>query len=707
MRTDEELIDELKRVWNYSENSKLLIIGKLEKIVGREGSSFFVVRDIRNPINGQLLKYPEATERTFHTIYIGAIPENLKAEGVKDGSWILFEAELAPLGERTKRDNMFELNVVSNTVSPLREIPKEITQGFTHESGDFVEEWVIDVLRKSKEQLILKEVNEKKAELEAENALQQKTIRELEAEKQQVEQAVVKLNNRLIETESDAQDLQQQIAQLKEKKETELATYQKEIKKRENTLLKLNRFIQQKTDLLTKLELLDLPEDELEEKSAFERKGHDFIDVFSSDVNSAVAYIQVYLKEKGIYYSRKVLQTFYTLLMCNDLIILAGDSGSGKTNLVKSFAEAIGGKSVVIPVKPNWTSAEDLVGYYNPLEKKYLTTQFLDAIIEASKHPEIPYLICLDEMNLARVEYYFADFLSLLEEREVQPELRLYSEDESTHLISECRMFLSLVDEAIAGNEDINSFIDILKNEHLNERLHRLCGFKEGSSLLKYHSQLRKTLGSYLSTPSSLVIPPNIRFIGAINVDETTHYLSPKILDRAHIIKFSSSILTRWDDIEAEFEETELDTSQPVLLSPDDLNIRQPYPRFDREDKLVKTLLHIAEEFLEPLGIEFGLRSVRQAREFAKHAEKFNASYEQILNSLVIHKILPKMMFDGEKEIDEDYARKEILTEFKEYLSDELTALSGNHIEDFAVTELDRIIANAKANDWVVNYWSR
>ena len=707
MRTDEELLEELRRVWEYPENSKLMILGKVERISPNEDYEFFVVSEFRNPNNGWLLKYPNATDNTWQIIFIGALSKDLQSLGIQDGSWILFEARLAPVSERTKRENEFHLNVVHKTISPLKELPNDLSSPYKTESGDFVEEWVIDALRKSHEENVLREVNQKKSDLEAENELQLKSIEQLGVEKKQIEESIAWLNNRLENTKSDSEDLQKQLEQLRTSKELEVASYDREIIKRENKLLKLNRFIEQRTDLLTKLELLDLPEEGVAENSLSEKTGHEFSEVFGSDVNAAVAYIQVYLKEKGIYYSRNVLETFYALLMSNDLIILAGDSGSGKTNLVKSFADAIGGKSVIVPVKPNWTSSEDLIGYYNPLEKKYLSTQFLDAIIEASKHPEIPYLICLDEMNLARVEYYFADFLSLLEERESQPELRLYSEAESAHLVSECRMFLSLVDEATSNSESINSFVDILKNEELNEKLHKLCGFQDGSSLLKYHSQLRKNLGSYLSTPSSLVIPPNVRFIGAINVDETTHYLSPKILDRAHIIKFSSSLLSKWDDIEAEFEDTELDINLPVILSPADLNFRTSYPRFDREDKLVKSLLFIAEEYLEPLGIEFGLRSVRQAREFAKHAEKFDASYEQILNSLVLHKILPKMMFDGEKELDEDYAKKELLSEFRDYLGSELDSLRNIKGIDYSVAELDRVIANAKANDWVVNYWSR
>lgn len=707
MRTDAELLEELRRVWEYPEHSKLVVIGKVEEISTREGRSFNVVNEIRNPYTGTFLRYPESTSKTHHTIYLGNISKKLINEGVGEGSWILFEAELAPEEERIKRDNLYELNVITNTARVLSEIPKGISQAFASDSGDFVEEWVIDELRKLHEENVLREVNQKKSDLEAENELQLKSIEQLGIEKKQIEESIAWLNNRLENTKSDSEDLQKQLEQLRTSKELEVASYDREIIKRENKLLKLNRFIEQRTELLTKLELLDLPEEGLADSSISERTGHKFSGVFGSDVNAAVAYIQVYLKEKGIYYSRNVLETFYALLMSNDLIVLAGDSGSGKTNLVKSFADAIGGKSVIVPVKPNWTSSEDLIGYYNPLEKKYLSTQFLDAIIEASKHPEIPYLICLDEMNLARVEYYFADFLSLLEERDSQPELRLYSEAESAHLVSECRMFLSLVDEATSNSESINSFVDILKNEELNEKLHKLCGFQDGSSLLKYHSQLRKNLGSYLSTPSSLVIPPNVRFIGAINVDETTHYLSPKILDRAHIIKFSSSLLSKWDDIEAEFEDTVLDINLPVILSPADLNFRTSYPRFDREDKLVKSLLFIAEEYLVPLGIEFGLRSVRQAREFAKHAEKFEASYEQILNSLVLHKILPKMMFEGEKELEEGYTKKDLLIDFRDYLSKELNSLTQYTTLENSVREIDRVIANGKTNDWNVNYWSR
>ena len=103
------------------------------------------------------------------------------------------------------------------------------------------------------------------------------------------------------------------------------------------------------------------------------------------------------------------------------MIVLSGSSGSGKTSLCREYARVTGSICHVIPVKPNWTSAEDLLGFYSPIEKRYLKTPFLNALLEASKDPSHLHIICLDEMNLARPEYYFADFLSVLETRSSNP----------------------------------------------------------------------------------------------------------------------------------------------------------------------------------------------------------------------------------------------------------------------------------------------
>lgn len=126
--------------------------------------------------------------------------------------------------------------------------------------------------------------------------------------------------------------------------------------------------------------------------------------------------IQRYTAEEGIQYSLATLSNFYLSLKSKPFTILAGISGTGKSKLVRLFAQAIDADFTLIPVKPDWSDATDLLGYRD-LNQQYQEGRFIEVIRRASEEPEKPYIICLDEMNLARVEYYFSDFLSLIESR--------------------------------------------------------------------------------------------------------------------------------------------------------------------------------------------------------------------------------------------------------------------------------------------------
>lgn len=97
-------------------------------------------------------------------------------------------------------------------------------------------------------------------------------------------------------------------------------------------------------------------------------------------------------------------------------MILSGISGTGKSKLVRLFAEAIGAEFTLIPVRPDWSDATELLGYKDLNQKSYLG-KLTQVIQNASENRDKPYIVCLDEMNLARVEYYFSDFLSLIESR--------------------------------------------------------------------------------------------------------------------------------------------------------------------------------------------------------------------------------------------------------------------------------------------------
>ena len=115
-----------------------------------------------------------------------------------------------------------------------------------------------------------------------------------------------------------------------------------------------------------------------------------------------------------LYYDIKDIRRFIAGLAVTKLLILQGMSGTGKTSLAYAFGEYLDNKTIVVPIQPMWKERTDLIGYYNEFTKKFNETTLLYKMYEANCNRNI-YITVLDEMNIARVEYYFAEFLSLLE----------------------------------------------------------------------------------------------------------------------------------------------------------------------------------------------------------------------------------------------------------------------------------------------------
>ena len=182
-------------------------------------------------------------------------------------------------------------------------------------------------------------------------------------------------------------------------------------------------------------------------------------------------------------------------------VILSGISGTGKSKIVELFAEAVGAnydneRFKLIPVRPDWSDATDLLGYRN-IENKFVSGIIIDAAYEAMQHLDKPYFLCLDEMNLARVEYYFSDILSSMETRKI--------------------------------NDD----------EMITQKLLSRAQFgKDERAYDKY---------------GDVYIPQNLYIIGTVNMDETTFPLSKKVLDRANTIEFNKV------DLKYNFEKIDLD----------------------------------------------------------------------------------------------------------------------------------------------------
>ena len=241
---------------------------------------------------------------------------------------------------------------------------------------------------------------------------------------------------------------------------------------------------------------------------------------------STIKDIQTALEKckKGVIlkYSASVIRQIYAGIQTNQLIVLIGDPGSGKTSMAMHFADCMNNesKTKIIPVQPGWMDKTDLLGYYNPLEKCYVPTEFLDTLIDfsklASENHDNYYIICLDEMNLSQVEYYFADFLSKLQ---TDRKITLYS-----HTIYEemKRDFLLTATRFVSRHKD---------------RFEEIAGKDLEEYIRLEHT--KKTLSRY---KNEIVIPDNVKFIGTLNQDETTKDLSPKVLDRSLVIKLQSNI---------------------------------------------------------------------------------------------------------------------------------------------------------------------
>ena len=665
----------LKEHWNISEDRNIEVFGYLTE----ENKGYLRLKQV-SLLNGDSIEYPiinliNLDSRNNIKAYGFYCPnKNLDNLDIQINSWYQAELKLAFSREREKYSNPLLLEVIPKSLKELNKIPINRLKPFQIDDEILVEKTVLDFYVSTKTKDIQLKADEVKADLKKlETNLEDKKI---SFEKIETDFKSLKIENR------------------------ELRKKGKELKVK---LDELEKFTKTRADNLRDMNFIDnsMYNNILGNKKD-KRKIQNSISFqdLDNDFSKAVSHIQSYLYAKDIFYEKKILEDYFALIKTNDLIILAGDSGSGKTNLVKSFAQAVGGVSKIIPVKPNWTSSEDLLGYYNPLEKKYLSTPFLEALLEAKQNPDIPYFICLDEMNLARVEYYFADFLSILEERDFQPQIELYSNSETSHILSEFENVLEIIKSSKEKFKKNNliSFMDILKDEEINNELKKVFGFSDKDSLIKYHTDLRKMLNGILEIPSSIEFPKNVRIIGAINIDETTNYLSPKILDRAHIIKFENPLLADTEQIEKDV--SKIKNSDKIITFPmESFGVREKYPKIEKDKYLEKTIIELAREYFVKLGIEVGFRTIRQGLNYSKMCADFNQSKEMALESFLNHKILPKMMFDGGSKINNDETKKDILQLFYHWLNNnQFTSVS---------SELKIILDNSTRNDNIINYWTK
>ncbi|WP_242076326.1 McrB family protein [Brevundimonas diminuta] len=685
---DSGRLGELRAAWGVAAGAPIVVVGRLLRREAHN-ASFYLLEDLEHPVSGVGLAYP--TQESPASAYVAPTTAKRVLEQTDrhgETVWALAELVLSPAEERRKRRNPHGCMVRPGTLRLLEEIPPD--WGANVGSGEPIRLLAASA-REALERHALSRLAEADEALAAVRAARDNQQRLLE----EGTRALASLADTISEKDEQLDDLHETIAL--------------ETRTMEERFGRLSDLLSRRGDRLVALGLID--QDDLEAlqpgtvPAVVSSESR-----FSGDYSELAPLLQAKLRDDGMLFAQAQLRDFVALLRTHDLVVLAGDSGTGKTSLVRTVAAAIGARCSIIPVKPNWSGPEDLLGYYNPLQRSYHSTPFLQALQRAEAEPDRLHFICLDEMNLARVEYYFADFLSLLEKRSELPIIPIHTADEERHTLVDNGLFLVLEAEARrrAGLADNATLEDLLRDETANRILHQLGGFTDAESVLSHHGRLRRALTASIRTPTELKFPENVRIFGAINVDETTHYLSAKVLDRVHVMRFTNPSLTDWDALEAEADAyPEAERSPSLRLEPEQLGVRSDYPAFDRRKPETAFLLKLVRDYLDPLGVEFGLRALRQSLGYLEAATLAGIDPQTARNNVMLHKVLPKLTMDTSRIGANGLSRREILVSLRDYLDTGIDRAKLSPGADDCVAMLDRLIAAAEGNNGIASYWLR
>jgi hypothetical protein len=345
-----------------------------------------------------------------------------------------------------------------------------------------------------------------------------------------------------------------------------------------------------------------------------------------------------YCHAQGFPFEPDLIARYIASLLAKPFVILAGVSGTGKSKLAELVAEYYARSTVatspatsavakpgsgfvftaargepdrrrfaLVPVRPYWTDNQAVLGFVNPITEQYESTQALDLILRAEqvwrdakdKPAAARHFMLLDEMNLARVEYYFSDWLACTESRRWMADGSIKQQGVALH-----RSHKPMQAAQVVNGGPATTF----------------------------------------SVPSSLELPTNLVVTGTVNVDETTHGFSPKVLDRAMVIEFDEVDLER---LRAGSTATAANTYQ----LPDDL---PPFRLATREDfaNLPSTShghLKAINEILEEARLHFGYRAANEMALFMSIYTSIlppappDPDWERALDVAVLQKVLPRL----------------------------------------------------------------
>lgn len=325
-------------------------------------------------------------------------------------------------------------------------------------------------------------------------------------------------------------------------------------------------------------------------------------------------------QKRNLYYNIKDFVNIHTALKCNSLVILSGLSGTGKSAIVDIYARALGinntanpneNRLLFIPVRPSWNDDSDLLGYVDLVHMVYRASDsgFVDFLVRAQKEENKNklFIVCFDEMNLARVEHYFSQFLSLLERPANQRELQLYDKQYSGRLYNSAEY------------------------------------------------------------PYRIKIGDNVKFIGTVNVDESTYHFSDKVLDRANVIQLDVlNYATNW-------EKKRYGSLANVNWSMDDYNLIT-VTSSDEDMSRIHQLLWDIHMLLHSANTKYGIgpRVVKNIDMYLWNLPKTNVGEFSLANGIdlqIAQRVLTKVRGPENQlgEILDDKNEKNIYKIFDEY----------------------------------------
>ena len=420
-----------------------------------------------------------------------------------------------------------------------------------------------------------------------------------------------------------------------------------------------------------------------------------------------------------------VFLNYLTALRTKPFMLLAGISGTGKSRIVRKLAQATvteelqkaeGYKGTnfandrwtlhspanfeLIQVKPNWHNSMDVIGYLSNIPSPhYVFTPFIEFIVKAWQHPEVPFFLCLDEMNLAPVEEYFAEFLSAIESRSFEGEEYL-------------------TDPII---KPFNSFGEDVAKTMVNTLFPNFTAGDTESAITKVIKHFR-TRG--------LTLPRNLIVIGTVNMDETTFSFSRKVLDRAMSVEMNEvnydSFLTDTtdDDLKAivkAFEEND-DADLNALLVDRHIEAREIIDDLGDDARFTIDYLKRINALLEGTPFKLGYRAANEALIYLQASQEFGQTDRiTALDNFTLMKVLSRVEGDETKlkitdseadkeriakaEVNVDEAKQfgdlNILTALRHIITNQL----GEQDKLHSVKKIDSMLSQLK-RDHFVSFWN-